>query len=104
MAKPPEKIHHSISTLLLCVYTILISSSIVQCTKPHKPLLQSDVIEDVDATRLFRMIEEEDYLAVFFCEYQLSLFCLTACHCRMEIQFHNLCVCVATCFLVLFVI
>ena len=69
MAKPPQ-IHHFSILLLLCVYTILIiSPAVIQCTKPHKPLLQSDVIEDVDATRLFRMIEEEDYLAVFFCEY-----------------------------------
>lgn len=48
------------------------SSILVGATKPHKPILQSDVIEDVDATRLFRMIEEEDYLAVFFCESSLS--------------------------------
>lgn len=53
-------------------------SSLVGATKPHKPILQSDRIEDVDATRLFRMIEEHDYLAVFFCEYS-EHFCVTIC-------------------------
>jgi hypothetical protein len=43
-------------------------SILVGASKPHKPIIQSDRIEDVDATRLFRLIEEHDYLAVFFCE------------------------------------
>ena len=43
-------------------------------TKAHKPILESDVIEDVDAAKLFRMIEEHEYLAVFFCKYFFTRF------------------------------
>jgi len=51
------------------------SQILVGASKPHKPIFESDRIEDVDANRLFRMIEEEEYLAVFFCEsyYSMSL-------------------------------
>ena len=74
--------------MLVLFFTLLISShlDLISCTKPHKPLLQSDVIEDVDATRLFRMIEEEDYLAVFFCE-SISLFIFLSVYAYLKPQY-----------------
>lgn len=70
----PYKVHSLMnnwsSFLRLSILFVLLAfvTSPTNGTKAHKPILESDVIEDVDAAKLFRMIEEHEYLAVFFCK------------------------------------
>lgn len=63
---PSYFIHLSI--IILFVFTSLAVCP-TYATKAGKPVLESDVIENVDAAKLFRMIDEHEYLAVFFCKY-----------------------------------
>lgn len=58
--------------LLLLVLNIL-CSSLISCSKPRPPVLESDRIEEVDAAHLLKLYEEEDYLAVFFRKYNPPL-------------------------------
>lgn len=51
--------------------TIIIPSNhlaMVEALKRRSPL-HSDVIEEVEAKRLDNLIQEQDYIAVFFCKF-----------------------------------
>ena len=63
---PSSFIHLSIVVLFVLASFTVCST---YATKAGKPVLESDVIENVDAAKLFHMIEEHEYLAVFFCKY-----------------------------------
>lgn len=51
---------------LLAIYLLCFSTG--DCARKRKPALQSDLIEEVDAKKLESYLEEEEYLAVFFCK------------------------------------
>ena len=56
--------------LLSMVFTIALVSTVstsADALKRRSPL-HSDVIEEVEAKRLQKLIQEQDYIAVFFCE------------------------------------
>lgn len=63
-------LRHCVCSLILLV----ILCGPTRANKPPKPkAIHSDIIEDVDANRLFELVESEEFLAVFFCEYGPTL-------------------------------
>lgn len=56
---------------LIATFSLLLLLCCLDCangaTKPAKPkAIHSDIIEDVDANRLFELVDSEEFLAVFF--------------------------------------
>jgi len=48
---------------------------VVDCAKkqPPKPVLHSDVIEEVDTKQLEKLLEQTEYIAVLFCKFSSKL-------------------------------
>lgn len=58
----------SLKFYFLFVIIYLCSSINLTSARQRKPVLHSDVIEEVDVKKLEQLIQDTEYIAVFFCK------------------------------------